>query len=584
MSCHNDSSNRLEDISTKKVLLVGNPNVGKSVIFSKLTGMHVESANYVGTTVEYKTGQSKIGFSEVTIIDAPGIYSLDVYSEAEKVTVELLNSSIDVIVCVLDATNLRRNLDMALQLGAYRVPVIYVLNLVDVAMRQGTQIDTKQLSSYLGAPVVEMIAVKNVGMKDLVKYILRPHIQQQELTFISDERQRYQMGREITQNVERREAYKPTLLDKLERATVMSWPGIPIAMLVLITAIGFVVGGGKGLRAAILLPLVRNVYAPWITGVIESLVSIDFIRQLLIGEFGVLIIGIEWPFALILPYVMLFYLVFTFLEDCGYLPRVAVLTDGLLKRIGIHGGNMIPLLMGFGCAVPAILGTRTAASKKERLIVTSLIAFAIPCASQSGAFIALLGDRSLFAMVFMFVFAFLLIILVGVVLNKTIKGASAPLLLEIPNILLPDPKSFFKKFLMKMKHFLMDAEGAMLVGIVLAALIAETGVLDQFSRLIEPIVTGWLGLPKEASLALLLGIIRRELAVLPLIDMNLSTLQLLVGATMALLYLPCLSVFGVLVKEFSMKTAIVIGVSTTVSAFIFAGFINQIGRFLVMIF
>ena len=165
-------------------------------------------------------------------------------------------------------------------------------------------------------------------------------------------------------------------------------------------------------------------------------------------------------------------------------------------------------------------------------------------------------------------------------MNKIIPGKSQPMLLEVPNLLLPDKHAFKKKLKLRMKHFLFDAEGPMLIGILIASIVAETGILNTFSVWISPIVEGFLGLPKEASLSLLLGIIRRELAVLPLLELNLTTLQLLVGSVMALLYLPCLSVFGVLIEEFSLKVALLIAIFTTTSAFLLGGFINFFGHFI----
>ncbi|HEY4544637.1 MAG TPA: nucleoside recognition domain-containing protein, partial [Tissierellaceae bacterium] len=236
--------------------------------------------------------------------------------------------------------------------------------------------------------------------------------------------------------------------------------------------------------------------------------------------------------------------------------------------------------MGYGCAVPAILGTRAATTYKERIIVATLVSFAIPCASQTGAFIALLGDRSILALILVYLISFLIMIVVGAVMNKIIPGKSQPMLLEVPNLLLPDKDAFKKKLKLRMKHFLFDAEGPMLIGILIASIVAETGILNTFSVWISPIVEGFLGLPKEASLSLLLGIIRRELAVLPLLELNLTTLQLLVGSVMALLYLPCLSVFGVLIEEFSLKVALLIAIFTTTSAFLLGGFINFFGQFI----
>jgi ferrous iron transport protein B len=578
LRCHSSRPHE-KNIENEKIriLLMGNPNVGKSVIFSKLTGVNVVSSNYVGTTVDYTVGDVSFGRQRGVMIDVPGVYSLEATSEAEKVAVSLLEEGADVIVCVLDATHLERNLLLANQLREYQIPIVYSLNLLDVAERQGIKIDAAKLSEELGAPVIPTVAIKNAGLMDLLrKAVSFAKEKAKPEPKLSDE-ERWLKIKDIVAKVQTEVEKKTTFMDLLEDKTIQPWPGIPIALLVLILSLGVVIGGGKGLRALVLLPLVRDVIQPFLTNIVSLLVPPGIFRNLLVGEFGIFIIGIEWPFALILPYVFLFYIVFSFLEDSGFMPRIAVLADGVFRRIGIQGGNIIPIMLGYGCAVPAILGSRTANTYKERLIVAALVSFAVPCASQSAAFFALLGDRSVAALAFVYLLSILMGLFVGYVMNRMVPGKSQPMLLEVPNLLWPDKEAFKKKLKIRMKGFLVDAEGPMLMGIIIASLIAETGVLNEFSKLIGPLVEGWLGLPKEASLSLLLGIIRRELAVLPLLELNLSTLQLVVGSVIALFYLPCLSVFAVLAKEFSLKAAVFIGVLTTTFAFIFGGIINKLG-------
>ena len=584
MSCHSTESKEFVNEKGLKVLLMGNPNVGKSVVFSKLTGVHVDSSNYAGTTVDYTVGNIKLGNDEGILIDVPGVYSLEATSDAEKVAVGLLDEGADVIICVLDATHLERNLDLAFRLKEFPIPIIYSLNLIDVANRQGINIDVQKLSDELGGPVIPTVAIKNTGLMDLLLKSIKLAGTKVEPSEVLEENERWDHIKNIVNKVQTNVDKEPSFIEKVENWTIQPWPGIPIALLVLLLSLGVVVGGGKALRAVVLLPLVRKVIMPFLTSIISMIIPAGIFRNVLVGEYGVLIIGIEWPFALILPYVLLFYIVFSFLEDSGYLPRIGVLADGVLRKIGIQGGNIIPLMLGYGCAVPAIVGTRAANTYKERLMVATLVSFAIPCASQSGAFMALLGDRSIPALIFVYMISIAIMLIVGIIMNKVIPGQSQPMLLEVPNLLLPDKDAFLKKLKIRMKHFLVDAEGPMLIGIVIAAVVAETGILNQFSKIIGPFVETWLGLPKESSLALLLGIIRRELAVLPLLELSLNTLQLIVGAVLALFYLPCLSVFGVLAKEFSLKVAVSIGLITTASAFLFAGIINQLGQIIIRVF
>lgn len=578
MGCHSVAVQEISDANKIKILLMGNPNVGKSVIFSKLTGVHVDSSNYAGTTVDYTVGDVNFGSGQGVIIDVPGTYSLEATSEAERVAISLLEEGADVIICVLDATNLERNLDLAFRLKEYPIPIVYSLNLVDVAERQGIKIDVDKLAKELGSPVIPTVAIKNVGLRKLMTTAIKLSKERKEAEPKLEDEERWDKIKEIVNKVQIQiEKEELTFIEKLENWTIQPWPGIPIALLVLVLSLGIVVGGGKALRALILLPLVRDVIQPLLAKIVSLVIPAGIVRNILVGEFGILVIGIEWPFALILPYVFLFYVVFSFLEDSGYLPRIGVLADGVLRRIGIQGGNIIPMMLGYGCAVPAIIGTRAANSYKERVMVAALVSFAIPCASQSGAFFALLGDKSIFSLIFVYLVSIFAMLSVGNLLNKIIPGKSQPLLLEVPNLLLPDKDAFKKKLKLRMKSFLVDAEGPMLIGIIIAAIIAETSLLNGISKLITPLVEGWLGLPKEASLALLLGIIRREMAVLPLLELNLNTLQLTVGSIVALFYLPCLSVFGVLAKEFSVKWALFVGLITTTSAFVFGGLVNYIG-------
>ncbi|KAB3534057.1 ferrous iron transporter B [Alkaliphilus pronyensis] len=559
---------------------MGNPNVGKSVVFSKLTGMDVIASNYTGTAVTFTKGNIKFQGNEGVLIDVPGTYSLEATSLAEEVAVNMLqNENADVIICVLDATNLERNLNFALQLQQYNTPIVFALNLTDVAARQGIKIDIDKLSKELGAPVVPTVAIRNIGLRDILKEAWKLSEEKSiEYNGVPDNQdERWQRVGRIIENVQQVEHRHPTFLEKLGDALMTPLAGIPAAILVLILSLGVVVGGGKAIRSLLLLPILNGYYVPFITNLVSGFVSDGLIYNVLVGEYGMLIKGIEWPFALILPYVFLFYIVLSFLEDSGYLPRLAVLVDGVLQRIGIQGGNIVPMIMGYGCAVPAILGTRAATTLKERIIVASVVSLAVPCVAQTGAFIALLGDRSVFVLLLVYFISLLGIFIGGMVLNKMLPGKTDPILLEIPNLLMPDRQSYIKKILIRTKHFMVEAEIPMLLGVGFAALVAETGALNVVGTYIEPIIEGWLGLPREATIGLILGIIRRELAVLPLLELDLTTLQLLVASVVALFYLPCLSVLGVLIKEFKVSTALIIGGSTFVAAFLLGGFINQVG-------
>jgi ferrous iron transport protein B len=570
-----------------KILLMGNPNVGKSVFFSNMTGISVVSSNFAGTTVSYTEGKLKLADETYNLIDVPGTYSMEATSEAEEVAVQFMNSKPVAILCVLDATNLERNIKLGLELQNYNVPIVYALNMVDVAKRHGVDVNVNLLSKELGAPVIATVAVKGEGFdrlkEELYKLIKGGHGACNKCASCPASNRRegdsWYRAREIAKRVRKNVDGKLSFIDRLGNNMLKPWPGIPIALFIIMISLAAVVGGGEVLREGLLLPLVNNILVPFFKSILQSFIPEGILLNVLIGEYGIFVIGFEWIIALILPYVFLFYIVFSFLEDSGILPRLSVLFDNIMRKMGIQGGSIITILMGYGCAVPAIIGSRVATTKKERLIVSTVVCFAVPCISQTGALISLFAGFSPILLVLMILLSLAVMAIVSSVLSRRLKGTIDPMVIEIPNLLLPNGKAYGKKLMIRMKHFLVEAEVPMLISIIIAALLKETGLLDSIAVYLEPIVSGWLGLPKEAVIALILGVVRREMAVAPLLAIEgLTALQAFVGGTVALLYLPCLSVFGILSKEFNAKVAVTIGVSTFISAFLVAGLINQMAH------
>lgn len=579
-SCHTIQEDPRILETENKILLMGNPNVGKSVFFTELTGIHAISSNYTGTTVSYLEGDLVLDGTKYTLIDVPGIYSMTASSEAEAVAVRFMESGALAVICVLDASNLERNLRLGLDLQKYGIPMVYALNLMDVAERHGIEIDVDLLQKELGWPVIPTVVVKQQGLDELkcsLQSVLKKSSQEkarnQKLDFDSRAR-----AREITRKVRKIKNVNLSRLDRLGESMMKPFPGIPLALLIMILSIGVVVGAGKALRAAVLLPLVNQVLVPFFRTLFTSFIPEGMLLNILVGEYGIFVISFEWIIALILPYVFLFYVVFTFLEDSGYLPRISVLFDNVMRKLGIQGGSLINIVMGYGCAVPAIIGSRAASSRKERLLISTAVCFAVPCISQTGALISLLGSYSFGLVAVMILFSLVIMVIATLTAGRLIKGEVAPLIIEVPNLLIPEPKAYGRKLLIRMKHFVYDAELPMMISIVIAALLKETGLLDTIAVYAEPLVRNWLGLPSEAVIALILGIVRREMSVAPLLALNLTPLQAFVGATVGLLYLPCLSVFGILTKEFNVKVAVVISTGTIFSALFFGGLINQVAQ------
>ena len=610
----------------KRILLIGNPNVGKSVFFSELTGIGVVSSNYSGTTVNYMEGAFKAN-ENYTLIDVPGTYSLSPTSQAEEVAVNLVKKGADAIICVLDATNLERNLCLALELQQCHIPTVYALNMTDVAERNGIKVSAKLLEQELKAPVIATVAVKKHGIKEVEEEVKKLFKQTQEADVSCGHCSCcpsnveccrgvtiWSHAKEITRKVSKKDKLKPNFLDKLGESTVKPFPGLAIALLVLATLLVVVRFGGGGLRApltmltdGLIIPFFRNLFenifsffvsqgghlcyrylyydegfVSGIKTVIDGGVAICgpacVFLNVLIGEYGVFVISFQWIIALILPYVFAFYVAVSFLEDSGYLPRVSVLFDNVMRKLGVQGGSLIHVFLALGCAAPAIIGSRAATTRKERLVIAIIICFTVPCIAQIGALIALMSAFSWWMSPLMLLFAVFLFVVSAFIAGKIIKGKVDSLIIEVPNLLLPEPKAYFKKLKIRMKHFMLDAELPMLAAVFLAALLAGTGVIGIIAEnyYVQSVVSRWLGMPKEAVSALILGIVRREMSVAPLLVLNLSHLQVFVAGVVSLMYLPCLSVMGILAKEFNIKVAVIIFFATVFSAIFVGGLVNQI--------
>ncbi len=584
------------------ILLIGPPNIGKSVIFNHLTGLNVSCANYAGTTVEFVAGKTRIGSREWLLVDVPGTYTLKATNQAEQVAVDMLRGDhrhrsssscahcqddTDVcaedlsarpaaVICVVDANNLESSLYHLLQVMEYGLPTVAALNRIDLARDKNIEIDVDKLSGHIGVPVVPMVAIEKKGFPELVAAVerqLQSHEKHFRPQWTSEDTDLWKKAEELTKSVcksGRGKAPVPRRRIWGEKL-VQPWPGLPLAFVILVLSFALIVGIGMQLRQLVLLPVFRGLIIPQIIAAVEALVAPGMLRNILVGEYGFLVKGIEWPFTLVMPYVLSFYGVMAALEDSGYLPRLGVLLDGLLNKIGLQGSSIIPLLLGYGCGIPGILAGRALSSGKERLIIATMICMAIPCISQTGAFIAMLSERSVTVVVAVFVVSFAAIILTGLIMDRLMRGAPPLTLMEIPELLPPRPGVLGKKIWVRLKHYVTDGALPMVAAVGIAAVLYETGVMAAVGRFLSPLVVHWLLLPEEASIPLVLGIMRRELAVLPLIEMDLTTMQLFVGAVVGLFYVPCIAIVATLAREFSIKTAFFILLLTSSTAFIIGG-------------
>jgi ferrous iron transport protein B len=543
-----------------KILLVGNPNVGKSAFFSRLTGVRVIASNYPGTTVGFTKGYLKLGEETAEIIDVPGTYTLEPTCKAEEVAVEMLPDG-DVIINVLDATNLERNLFLTLQLMEKGIPMIVALNMWDDTKHRGISIDAEKLEELLGMPVIPTVAVSGEGMKEVIDRIPDAKI------LPSPGRTHPEMWAEVGRIVEQVQTVvhrHHTWRERLGDASIHPFTGLPIAAVVLLASFTIVRFIGEGLIGYVFEPLFEKLWLPLMMDLSDALGGSGFWHDVIVGEliggeldliesFGMLTTGLFIPFGAVLPYVVAFYLVLGFLEDLGYLPRMAVLVDNLLHRMGVHGYSIIPTLLGMGCNVPGILATRILESRRERFIVATLISIAVPCAALQAMIIGLVGDEGIQYVAIVYATLVAVWIVLGLILNRIIKGFTPELLLEIPPYRLPPVRIVASKLWMRTIGFLREAIPVLMAGIFVITVLYALNVFDRLAGLAKPVVTGLFGLPEEATAALIIGFLRKDMAIGMLGGLDLTANQLVVGSVVLAMFFPCIASFVILGKELGLK-------------------------------
>ncbi|MCD6098675.1 ferrous iron transporter B [bacterium] len=571
----------------KKILLIGNPNVGKSVIFSRLTGVHVIASNYPGTTVEFTKGYMRIKGEKAEVIDVPGAYTLEPSSKAEQVAVDMLDSAAEedgnIFVNIVDATNLERNLGLTLQLIKRRVPLIVCLNFWDETKHTGVHIDAEKLEKILAVPVVPTCGITGEGIKSLVSRMSEAKVS----TFQYEDEERWSEIGKIVDTVQKLTHRHHTLLERLGDASIHPITGIPIAIIVLFLAFKVVRLIGESLIGYILEPLFENLWAPLMLKLSALLGSSGFIHDVLIGKLidgkiafvesmGVLTTGLFVPFAMVLPYIVAFYLVLSFLEDSGYLPRLGVLLDTLMHKFGIHGLAIIPMLLGIGCNVPGALATRVLETKRERFIAATLMAIAVPCMAQIAMVFGLVGQYGANGLGIVFGTLFIVWIILGLLLNLVLKGESPEIFAEIPPYRLPYFPALVKKLWMRTFGFLKDAVPYVLLGVLIVNILYALRIIEFIGRLAAPVVTGILGLPEEAVGALIIGFLRKDVAVGMLVPLGLTMHQMIVASVVLTMYFPCIATFVILVKELGVRDMIKSATIMIISALTVGGILNLI--------
>ena len=543
-----------------KILLMGNPNVGKSVIFSRLTGARIIVSNYPGTTVEFTQGQMKIGEERPIVIDVPGTYTLEPTSKAEEVSVRMLDEG-GLVINVVNATNLERNLYLTLGLLEKDAPLVVALNMWDETKHQGIDINIKKLEKELGVPVIPTCGLTGEGIKELITRFKEAKNLKTKPNSDSDKWER--IG-EIVERVQKITHHHHTFLQRMEELSIKPLSGLPIALGVIYASFWAIRLIGEGLITYILEPLFYKAWAPLMLKFGALLGEETFLHDVLIGKlidgsidfkmsFGVLTTGIFVPIAMVLPYIISFYLILGILEDFGYLPRLAVLVDNFMHHIGLHGFAIVPMMLGLGCNVPGALALRLLEGRREKFIAATLMAISIPCMAQIAMIVGLVGQRGGQYLGIIFGTLFILLIVKGLIMNKVIKGASPEMLVEIPPYRLPQFQAVIKKLFMRVSGFLKEAVPYVLLGVFFVNILYALNIIQYFSGLFAPVLTGLWGLPKEAISALIIGFLRKDVAIGMLGPLNLTTKQLVIGSTVLAIYFPCIATFIMLVRELGIK-------------------------------
>ncbi len=552
---------RLQDKCNKKILLVGNPNVGKSVLFSRLTGVHAISSNYPGTTVSFIQGRFRHGDECYQLIDVPGAYTLDPTNEAEMVAKRIIEEGSDIVILTIDACALERNLYLALQVIEKGANVIVALNMVDEARHEGIHLNIEALEKELGVPVVPTVAVSGHGISELVNRL--PESKPGSFLEMDPETRWKTIGNIIgkVQTVTHRHH---SLKDRFEDASVHPFWGAVIGATVILASFMVIRRLGEGAINLVFDPVFESLWLPVLNRLSTVLGPGSLIHSLVLGtlidgsldfeqSFGLLTTGLYVPIVMVLPYVVAFYAVLSLLEDSGYLPRLAVLFDSLMHKVGLHGFAIVPNLLGLGCNVPGILATRVLESPRERFIAATLISVAVPCAGLQAMIFGALG--TLGGKYVLMVYGTLLMawVILGKILHSLLPGYSPELVVEIPPYRIPSLNGLAFKLWFRVKGFIFEAIPLVLLGVLFVNGLYLFGIMDIFSQLLDPFFRTVLGLPSTAVGPILLGLLRKDVAVGMLLPLGLEASQLVIAVVVLAMTFPCIATFIVLWKELGLR-------------------------------
>jgi ferrous iron transport protein B len=549
----------------------------------------------------------------------------------------------DIIIQCIDANQLKQSLTLTADLLELGIPLVISLNAIDETARRGVWIDSSGLSRLLGVPVVESITVNGLGTRELKGAISKARRGKWSLRYgqivddgisaieselpadasfkrkvatlllladpfvadylraeygrdkvaqlesqVSRVRRQFRgnFGRvlnnkrsrwvdDIVEDTTRKQKITPGEFSKtfgrLSRHPVF---GIPILLMVILIMYLLVVN-------------VANVIAGWmnqtlwlpVESKVNSLVTIGWLNDFLIGDYGVLSLGLANAFLTILPILTVFFIAFNILEDIGYIPNLCVLTKRIFDKLGLSGSATMPLVLGFGCKTMATLTTKSLRSRKERYIAIYLIAFAIPCAAQMALNMSILGRMGITAFVIAFSVLAFVEIAAGVTLNKILKEEErSDFLQELPAIRLPNPKAVFVKTYYRLLWFIKEAVPVFIIAAVVLFVIDRVGLLDATKNVLKPIVNGLLGLPLQMVDALILCMARHEAAAGLIIKLikagQLNYIQCIVSVVITTMFVPCFANIMAMIKELGARRAITMAVIINATAFLIAACLN----------
>lgn len=612
MHCHDLSNHINIPKGAKKIVLVGNPNVGKSVFFNALTGLYVDVSNYPGTTLEISHGT----FGKDVVIDTPGVYGVSSFNDEETVARDVIMGA-DIVVNVVDAVHLERDLFLTLQVIDMGIPTIVALNMIDEAEKNGVEIDVDLLSDLLGVPVIPTVAVEKKGVEELIQnlYSARegkihhelhkhlhllldrvgnqaeallilesdPHVAERHGLKPGDLREEIYLKRrdrvnDIVKHVMKETSEGTRVSVKLGRMMLHPLTGIPlllVALYFMYEIIGVLIA--TNIVAITEGVIMQGYYEPFMKSLVGAYIPLQsIVGKLLVGEFGLLTMTVTYILGLLLPLVVGFYIVLSAMEDSGYLPRIATLVDRLMSFIGLNGRAIIPLILGFGCVTMATITTRLLGSDRERRIATFLLALAIPCSAQLAVIAGLLAPLGPKYMLIFLAILFAVLSISGTLLNKLLPGESTSLLIDLPPLRMPRLENVLKKTFTKSFMFLKEATPLFALGALIIGLLDVSGLLVAAQNLAAPLTIGWLKLPKETANAFIMGFVRRDFGAAGLYSLKLTAEQTIVALTTITLFVPCIASVMVIFKERGAKEGIIMWMSILALAFFIGGIVAHI--------